>query len=188
VESSEIIANLPFEPNVQRDLLRNLRVDARELGNIEDESLYVKKEIEASDYFCMAAFLGSDQYVRNKYSSVERFGFLRRWLFSKLSGMVWGHGEKPLRVMCACLFFILVIASLLLWHGYERADMGVGLNLHDRIFSALGLSVSEFLGIPYIAGDYPQPVPFGISIMAICVRYIFIGLLVSVLFRSFSRR
>ncbi|WP_206360226.1 pentapeptide repeat-containing protein, partial [Pseudomonas viridiflava] len=56
VESGEIIANLPYEPNVRRDLLRNLRVDARELGSVEEESLYIQHEIEASDLFSISAF------------------------------------------------------------------------------------------------------------------------------------
>lgn len=187
VESSEIIANLPIEPNVRRDLLRNLRVDARELGNVEDESLYVRQEIEASDYFCMAAFLGKGPYLRNKYGTVERLGYLMQWLFSKVSGLIWGHGEKPLRVMYACMAFTLAVAGYLFAFEYSSA-LAQSLPIHERITTVLRLSASEFLGIPYQASADAIQAPFHVSIVAVCARYIFIGLLVSVLFRRLSRR
>ncbi len=187
VESSEIIANLPVEPNVRRDVLRNLRVDARELGNVEDESLYVRQEIQASDYFCLAAFLGKGPYLRNKYGTVERLGYLMQWLFSKVSGLIWGHGEKPLRVMYACIAFTLAIAAYLFAYEYSGAQEG-SLATHERIVTVLRLSASEFLGIPYQVSDYAIHAPFHVSIVAVCARYVFIGLLVSVLFRRLSRR
>lgn len=188
VDSEEVIANLPLEPNVRRDLLRNLRVDARELGSVEDEGLYIRHEIDASDLFCINVFKGKGEYYRNKYGALERIGFLGQWLQSKVSGLVWGNGEKPLRVLYACFFTIAMISMILLWFGYSIKSFPQGSNFYLNFMMSLRLSVSEFLGVPYNVDSFPLQVPFLVSVVAVFLRYVFIGLLVSVMFRSFSRR
>ncbi|ATH77932.1 hypothetical protein CLM76_10140 [Vreelandella venusta] len=188
VESAEILANLPREPNLCRDLLRVLRVDARELGNVEDESIYVRKEIEASNLFYLSAFNGRNKWYREKYGSVDRVIFLFKWGQSKLSGFIWGNGEKPIRVLYSCVLTILIIALLLAFYGYGENQFEDFSGFSSNFVVSLRLSVSEFLAIPYNAESFSLKVPFLISVFASLARYIFIGLLVSVMFRSFSRR
>jgi hypothetical protein len=188
VESSEIIANLPVEPNVRRDLLRNLRVDARELGSTEDESLYIRHEIAASDLFCISAFLGKDPFYRNKYGSLARWGYLGQWLQSKISGAVWGNGEKPIRLIFTCLALTALIAAVLLFYGRVTGILHPGENFHTNLWLAIKLAIMEFVGVPYTVSEYSLRVPIWISVIAVCLRYVVIGLLVSVMFRTFSRR
>lgn len=188
VDSAEVLANLPREPNVRRDLLRNLRVDARELGNVEDESLYIRKEIEASDLFYISAFKGREDWYRNKYGGIDRLLFLFSWIKSRVSGLIWGNGEKPVRVLYACLFTVFLITVALCAYGYELEMFNDDASFYANIHQSLKLSISEFLGIPYSVGDFKLKVPFLISVFAVFARYVFVGLLVSVMFRSFSRR
>nr|WP_015647665.1 pentapeptide repeat-containing protein [Pseudomonas sp. GLE121]AGL12835.1 pentapeptide repeat-containing protein [Pseudomonas sp. GLE121] len=188
VDSSEILANLPREPNVRRDLLRNLRVDARELGNIEDESIYIRKEIEASDDFYMSAFKAREIWYRNKYSGIDRIVFFLSWVKSKFSGLIWGNGEKPIRVLYSCVFTIIIMAAILYTYGYSKGQFPESEGFYENFAMALKLSLSEFLGVPYMVNSFSLKVPFLVSAFAALARYIFIGLLVSVMFRSFSRR
>ncbi|WP_122433868.1 pentapeptide repeat-containing protein [Pseudomonas viridiflava] len=188
VESGEIIANLPYEPNVRRDLLRNLRVDARELGSVEEESLYIQHEIEASDLFCISAFWGRGEFYRKKYSAVERFGFLFQFLKSKVSGFVWGNGERPARLGLTCFVITLILGVALFWYGHHSQAFAVGGEELDNFLLSIRLAVMEFVGVPYVVGDYDLKVPLPISVIAVCFRYVVIGLLVSVMFRAFSRR
>ena len=122
IDASEILANLPREPNIRRDLLRSLRVDARELGNSEDESFYIRKEILASEQFHIAAFLGREEFYRKKYGRLERVGFLAQWTGSKISGLIWGNGERPIRVAFFCFFLVFMMSSYLLFNNgnYEE--------------------------------------------------------------------
>lgn len=188
VDATEVLANLPREPNVRRDLLRNLRVDARELGNVEDESLYVRKEIEASDLFYISAFKGRDDWYRNKYGGIDRLSFLFSWIKSRFSGLIWGNGEKPVRVLYACLFTIALMTVVLCIYGYKVGVFSGDSSVYVNIGESFKLSVSEFLGVPYSVNDFALKVPFAVSVFAVFARYIFVGLLVSVMFRSFSRR
>ncbi|WP_374979057.1 pentapeptide repeat-containing protein [Pseudomonas solani] len=188
VESSEIISNLPREPNIQRDLLRSLRVDARELGNSEDESFYIRKEISASEEFHLAAFLGRDSFYRQKYGKLERFGFLLQWISSKSSGLIWGNGERPGRIAGFCLFLVLAMTLCTLGYNGNPQELFTSGNALPVISDALKLSTAEFLGIPYKPEDFKLKIPFLLSVIAVSLRYLIIGLLVSVFFRVFSRR
>ncbi|QHD48910.1 pentapeptide repeat-containing protein [Vreelandella aquamarina] len=188
VDSSEILANLPREPNLCRDLLRVLRVDARELGNVEDESVYIRKEIEASNLFYISAFKGREDWYRKKYSGMDRVLFLFKWMQSMFSGLIWGNGEKPARVLYSCVFTVLLISLLLVFYGYNEGQFSSEDTIYSGFAVAFKLSVSEFLGIPYDSDLFNLKVPFVISVFSSLARYIFIGLLVSVMFRSFSRR
>ncbi|WP_100633866.1 pentapeptide repeat-containing protein [Pseudomonas qingdaonensis] len=188
VDSAEMLANLPREPNVRRDLLRNLRVDARELGNVEDESLYIRNEIKASDDFYISAFKGREDWYRNKYSGIDRVSFLFSWIRSRFSGLIWGNGEKPIRVLYACLFTIFIMSAVLSAYGYSKGQFLESEGFYENFAMAIKLSVSEFLGLLYTADSFSLKVPFLVSVFAAFARYIFIGLLVSVMFRSFSRR
>lgn len=188
VDSSEILANLPREPNLCRDLLRVLRVDARELGNVEDESVYIRKEIEASNLFYISAFKGKEDWYRKKYSGMDRVLFLFKWMQSMFSGLIWGNGEKPARVLYSCVFTVLLISLLLVFYGYNEGQFSSEDTIYSGFAVAFKLSVSEFLGIPYDSDLFNLKVPFVISVFSSLARYIFIGLLVSVMFRSFSRR
>lgn len=188
VDSSEILANLPREPNVRRDLLRSLRVDARELGNSEDESFYIRKEILASEQFHMAAFLGKEEFYRKKYGRLERCGFFIQWLGSKISGLIWGNGERPIRVALFCLALVFAMSLFLLLYNGNSEELFTSVEAMPVVTNAIKLSVSEFLGIPYKPEDYKLIVPFGMSVVAVSLRYLIIGLLVSVFFRVFSRR
>lgn len=171
-----------------RDLLRVLRVDARELGNVEDESIYVRKEIEASNLFYLSAFNGHKKWYRDKYSSIDRIVFLLKWGQSKFSGLIWGNGEKPARVLYSCILTIFLISFLLTVYGYRENQFDEVSGFYSNLVVSFRLSISEFLAIPYNVESFSLRVPFVISVFASLTRYIFIGLLVSVMFRSFSRR
>jgi len=188
IESSEIIANLPREPSVQRDLLRILRVDARELGNPEDESLYIRKEIAASETFHISAFLGREEWYRKKYGRLERFGFLGKWLGSKALGAIWGNGERPARIVGFCLFLVFIFTIILLFSNGNTNELFTSGDAITLILQSLKLSIAEFLGIPYKPETYTLSVPFWFSALTALLRYLLIGVLVSVLFRAFSRR
>ncbi|HDP3466012.1 TPA: pentapeptide repeat-containing protein [Pseudomonas aeruginosa] len=188
IDAKEIIPNLPREPNIQRDLLRNLRVDARELGNAEDESFYIRKEIAASEKFHLSAFLGKDRFYREKYGHIERLGFFLQWCISKISGLVWGNGERPGRIAAFCLLLIIAMSAFIFLYNGNSTELLTSGNATPVLLQALKLSTSEFLGIPYEATDYTLKIPFLFSVAAISLRYVIIGLLVSVFFRVFSRR
>lgn len=189
VDSAEMIANLPREPNIKRDLLRSLRVDARELGSSEDESFYIRKEIAASEQFHWDAFWGVEEFYRKKYGKVERLRFIISWLASKISGMIWGNGERPLRIAFFCMVIVL-LASLAI---FMSGDNSISLLLSDEnirslVWQSFRLSISEFLGIPYVTTPESVKVPFWVSVIVVSLRYLIIGLLVSVFFRVYSRR
>ena len=104
------------------------------------------------------------------------------------SGLIWGNGEKPARVLYSCVFTVLLISLLLVFYGYNEGQFSSEDTIYSGFAVAFKLSVSEFLGIPYDSDLFNLKVPFVISVFSSLARYIFIGLLVSVMFRSFSRR
>ena len=97
LETREIIAILPQEPNLKRDSLQNLRANAAEIGNFASQREFVLAEINAAIDHELRALRGTEDYYRRKYhgffpksqAALKYFGL-------RFSGLLWGHGERPL--------------------------------------------------------------------------------------------
>ncbi|MBB6426083.1 pentapeptide repeat-containing protein [Sphingopyxis sp. JAI128] len=182
LEPKEILANLPLEPNLRRDSLQNLRSNAVEIGDYKSQRLYVLSEIEARADHLTRAFSGSESYYREKYGTVldklragVELGTLR------LGGAIWGHGEKPLLIAVSATVLILAMTLFNFWSVIPRVgweETGSGLQI-------LRYSIDQFLDAQ------PNPNFRGFLIVDYCLiamRYLYIGLFISVLLKWLSHR
>jgi len=109
IDVRELVASLPSEPNIRREALQNLRANASEVGDYAAEGLLVLQEIEATKRHYSYVLRGFDSYYRTKYSSIlSKFkaGVKLAWL--QIGGHIWGHGEKPWRLLLSCLVILNV--------------------------------------------------------------------------------
>jgi Pentapeptide repeats (9 copies) len=182
LEVREIIASLPAEPNIRREGLKNLKANAIEVGDHESVGLLVLQEIEAAKRHYHYAMKGYDAYYRNKYSTVaSRIQAGARLLWLTINGAIWGHGEKPWRLLFSCSAILLLLGLVNFWSVMPRvgwAETYGGARVFRYIFQLfLDMSPdSRFQG--FEAVDY----------IAVIMRYIYIGLFISVLYKSISHR
>ena len=72
VSLAEMLKNLPAWPNVRRELLRDLRLNAESIGDAEAVKEYVREELTASREHLKKAREGKESYYASKYKGVRK--------------------------------------------------------------------------------------------------------------------
>ena len=98
-----------------------------------------------------------------------------------LSGLIWGHGERPFRLLATCIGFILLMSLVNIWsiaprEGWTSLNGGIK-SLEYVTGTFLGMETdTRFRGFRIV--DY----------VAVLMRYLYVGLFISILYKSISRR
>jgi uncharacterized protein YjbI with pentapeptide repeats len=182
LEPLELLASLPLEANLRRECLQNLRANAVEIGDFKSQRTFVLAEIQATTDHLFRAIHGSDSYYRQKYGTFSRRLSAALQLFGlRLSSLVWGNGERPIRIMFSGMGLILLLSLINFWAVIPR----VGWSATDGGLSILRYSVDLLLGAQpnvnlrgFIVVDYAL----------ILMRYVYVGLFISVLYKTISHR
>jgi len=182
LETKEMIAMLPQEPNLRRDSLQNLRANASEIGDFSSQRKFVLAEIEATMDHQLRALKGTDDYYRRKYQ-----GFFPKaqaalsYVGLRFSGLLWGHGERPFRLVVSAAFFVMALSLVNFWAVLPRVGWeatGSGLKVLRYCFDQFWDAGPDTRFRGYLVVDYAL----------IGLRYFYIGLFISVLFKSISHR
>jgi len=182
VEVREIVASLPAAPNIRRESLQNLKANAIEVGDHDSIGYLVLQEISATERHYSYAMCAFDTYYRNKYSTLwAKVEAGMKLLGLKISGLVWGHGEKPWRLLISCLAILVLLGFVNFWSVMPRIgwnDTHRGVDVIVYVFRRF-LDVSPdgtFKGFEFV------------DVVAVIMRYVYIGLFISVLYKSISHR
>lgn len=103
LDRNEILGNLPSEPNLKRDLARNLRKNFEALGDKDSADMFLDIEIEAHEQELLGIFRRNTEYYRSHYSGVDQAFAGLKYLGSKLSGLIWGYGHRVRRLVMSYL-------------------------------------------------------------------------------------
>lgn len=178
----ELVASLPSEPNIRREGLQNLKANAIEVGDIGSISLLVLQEIEATKRHYSYALSGFDTYYQRKYPtfiSKFRAGAQLWWL--RLEGLIWGHGERPWRLLFSCLLILSGLSLVNFWSVMPQ----IGWNESHG-----GLDIAKYVVRLFL--DLPPDQRFvgfeAVDYVLVIMRYIYIGLFISVFYKSISHR
>lgn len=179
LDAKSIISALPTEPNIRQDALKNLRANATEVGDFDSQRLLVLEEIKASKDHYRRAVLGAEDYYQKKYPSLpSKLAAGWKLLLLYMSGIVWGHGERPTKIIVSGLILLALLTLInlgsvidnLTWSsffGIVQYTTSVFFDLSPR---------TEFKGFLFI--DY----------LLALLRYIYVGLYISVLYKTISHR
>ena len=178
----EIIAVLPPQPNIRRENLRNLKANAIEIGDYESVRLIVLQELEATKLHFKHAAIGFDVYYKEKYAlSSQRLFAGAQFVGLKIDQWVWGHGERPWQLLVSSGLLLLFLTGVNFWAVVPKA----GWTGSQAGLQILAYSVRTFLDMPVdIRFQGFQFVDYALVMM----RYIYIGLFVSVLYKAISHR
>lgn len=182
LDPAEMLASLPLEPNLRRDSLRNLRANAVEIGHYRSQRHYVLAEVDAAiDHYRRAARAEED-YYRTKYPRpFDRFKARIKLITLQIGGLVWGHGERPFRMLASAAVLTLALTLLTLGSVMPRIGWQA---------SRAGLEVLKY-SIDQLLDAQPDMQFRGFALVdysLIAMRYLYIGLFISVLARSASHR
>ena len=182
IDAKEVVASLPEAPNQRRDALQNLRANANAIGDYGALGMLTLQEVAAATEHHRRALLGSDSYYRQKYTSfwdkLKSAGALARYTTSSI---VWGHGEKPAHILFSLTALLLFLAMVNFWAVLPRqswAETSYGLQILRYVFETfLDLSPdNRFRGFLFV--DYAVAI----------ARYVYVGIFISILYKSISHR
>jgi hypothetical protein len=184
VPRAAVLNNVPSRPNVARDLFRNLRANALQLGNTEDANAYIDEELRANSEFLRRALFNMEEYYREKYPFWPyKPKLFFKYLANAAGRLFWGHGESFVR---------LVIATLIVALGIGLTDWLLNPGLGDATAPFVSsLSKHEFhsldvlLDLHIIAQTDVSPTA---RLFLTLLRYVALGLGFSILFRRNSYR
>lgn len=179
----ELLANLCPWPNVNREWLRRLRINFESTGNIEAVKACVREEMKASREHLKKAREAKEGYYAKSYK-----GFWKqipvRWESFRVSldWHLWGHGEYPIKL------FLTVMAILIAASGYVVVDshsVNNSFSLRDAFYTFL----TAFRDVSYTFVGLPQDsIAEWLAAILSLIRYIALGLFISVLYKNIARR
>jgi hypothetical protein len=173
--ADEILACLPPEPNLRRDLARNLRSNFEMIGDKKTADKLLDIEIQANEDLSKSIFLSDTDYYRDHYNLLDQIREGLKLIASKLSGIVWGYGRKVGRLFlsyisitafCSLITYFGEINFIVgnektprhftfwesIYMGFDATIKGVGISLTPiSIFGKLILLSESFLGTLFLA-------------------------------------
>lgn len=182
VPAAEIISNLPPQPNLRRDVLQVLKVNALQVGDIEGSRRFTDEEIKATEVHLKMALKGEGHYYKEKYpSTYDKFILLIQLASHKASGFFWGHGERPYKLIMSLLVIILLMTLI----NALSYPLSLSLDAAGYFANSLENSVDTFLGVKNSVTDGGFLL---VNYFLVILRYIYIGLFISVLAKYVSFR
>lgn len=182
IELKEIRANLPVTPNQRAETIKNLKANQISMGDFDDLSSLALEEMEVTKTHLKNIFESKISYYIQKYPSnlTKIKAFIE---FHKLSaiGWFWGHGEKTENLAFSCLVLLIVYWVVSVLNGiysFGAISLGDAVGRFDYILRLfLDMSVdAKYSGFVFL--DY----------VIVLTRYIYLGLLISVLYKRISSR
>ena len=107
---------MPTEPNLRRDLARNLRSNSEMIGDKKSADRFLDIEIQASEELSKAIFLSATKYYKENYSVIDQVREGLKYLGSKVSGLVWGYGHRVGRLLLSYIT-VTILCSLTSYFG-----------------------------------------------------------------------
>jgi hypothetical protein len=190
IPAKEVMCNVPSEPNVRRELMQALRVNAISLANDEDTKFFIRQEMKAAELHNQKAREAKEFYYAPKYGwPANRWGWIRvrlEYIWLGIQRFGWGYGEYPWRLLRSTALLLLVFAILLT---FKTAQPETG------FVKTLSLSIKQvisvFLAVPLSPQDSQRSgslVAWLLLSLTAITRYVALGLFVTMLFRRLSKR
>ncbi|MBV8252326.1 MAG: pentapeptide repeat-containing protein [Chitinophaga sp.] len=182
IQQKQVLNNLPEWPNVKVLLLQNHKANANSFGDVKAVRAYLSEEIEANKEHYRRAMLRNEAYYSSKYSKVgQKLTAIRKYYGLVIDNVIWGHGEKPLRVLFSIILLILLTAILQLVFS-DNIEKNTLEGSFSGFMAYCANDVKAFIGIQ--GADVSDFVKGSLIIF----RYVAFSLFVRILFNKFSWR
>lgn len=188
LNSDAMIDNLPKEPNLKRDLARNLKKNFEGLGDKKTADVFLDIEIEAQEEDLAGAFWGHTDYYREHYPTfIKRFGAGLEFLLSKMAGIFLGYGHRIDKLIISFIILTCILglityqsSSLFIVDSQEPSRV---LKFSESIYFAftvmLGIRTSHFLPV----SESAKLLLFILGLL----RVLFLPLLAATFYRKIAR-
>ena len=176
IEPEILRTGCPGFENLQMRFARSLRINYQDIGDSDAVNEAILVELAATGVHLRKAVFSRESYYRNKYRGFKRLAITAELAKFKALDLIWGNGEKVVRLIGA-LFFVLVCMAL-----YDVLSFRNLKNVDDYI-DAIVLAPQVLIGAN-------SPLEFGTAYLSIVatIRLVAFALLVSMFLKRFHRR
>ena len=182
LEPNEILSNAPESANLKRELLRSLQANAVEIGAYKSQRQFALAEIAATKHHYWSAVFGGDEYYEKKFPTLpKKIAPALGWVWLSLLDLVWGNGEKPGNMFFSLLAILTFLSAV---NAFPVAG-ALGWSESWFGFRSVGYVFTTFLSItanPEYRGFWL------IDYLTAALRYLYIGLFISVVYRASVHR
>jgi hypothetical protein len=182
VDIKEILAVLPPEPNKRQENLQNLIANTQETGTYNDQRLIVQEKIKTNKLHQWYALVSHTEYYSKKYATIwNKLEVIGNLISLHTNGFLWGNGERPSLILFSALLFLAILTAINAVIGLQTIPWSET----ENGIKFLKYSVSFLFGIPV---ELKFGGVFWIDFLLAAMRYVYVGLFISVLYRSISHR
>lgn len=142
---SQIQEHKPRDPQAAAKLFRNLASEHKKLGNWEQVDKYIMASYRERERHFNYVITGKNDFYKRKYSGMQRFTYIFRWIGSKLAGSILGYGVSWTIFARSVLIFGLVVFPII------NAIFGSHIRINGDIYDQSLSSVGGYLGDLYAA-------------------------------------
>jgi hypothetical protein len=192
ISAEQVIGNQPEWPSARVELMQTHRVNAVSIGDDAAIKLYAREEMLAKREDYRRARQRRESHYAEKYKGALNWLKVRWnsfWLW--VDWTVWGHGEYPLKLLRSTVLLLLLLTFFVLVDAQCFASGQTIEAIAANTYTSLKLSISAYLGTPYVQTYIAQlPAAVGwvpITLFAL-LRYVTLGLFVSLLIRRLAKR
>jgi hypothetical protein len=174
----EVVKNLPYQPNIRRDLVRALRVNAVAMGDQETSNSLISLELLASTQHHWEVVKRANSYYE-KYNTVERVSSFFSYLGLRIESLIWGFGLSPSRLLG---WVILAIAL----SGVAISQASLSGTSPIPMFSGLKYAIFGILDLALVPTEVLSINRTTFAAL-VAIRMIVIGLLITIIYRRYAR-
>lgn len=183
----EIIACLPSEPNLRRDLARNLRANYEMIGDKKSADTFLDIENQAIEEEFKAIFLSKTTYYKDRYKLTEQVQSGLKFMVSRLSGFIWGYGHSVGRLFRS-YFLITFLLSLITYFGETNIHVLKDGALHPLNFwQSIYTGFSQTVGLTGLQFEQVTLVGKFIMFAESFLGTLFLALLAATFYRRIAR-
>jgi len=187
VPYADFESSLPTEPNLRRLLAENLAREADASGATSDGRLYRLQVYPAYEQYLLRGFLASDDWSRRHFPSVAERAVAGVKLIARWGNRVlWGYGERGwvlVRNAVILTFGLFPLIFFLVRDDLSQTDGTLARASYFLLSADNMLSGTGFSGV-----DPTTSLSRLLVGLQVLVGLVFIGLAVTLLFRSITRR
>lgn len=183
----EIINCLPVEPNLKKELARNLKMNFIGLGEKNIADIFLDIEIKARQEEQLAIFCSHTDYYRSKYDCIDRIKNLLGYWKSKILGFLSGYGYKIHWVLFSFLIMQLTLTTFL-YFSFSEFVFENGTKGSLSFLQAGKAVLSESIKFSYSSYSPQTTIAKMLLFISRFIGIVYLGLLSATIYRKIARQ
>ena len=168
--------NLPKYENIRLNLLKNLRVNAEQIGERDILERLIIAEANTLTEHYKKAFTHNESYYKEKYKGFLRIKNFFKYIGMKSKKILWNHGYSYIRILIVSLIFLFLMSILPTIRSI--GDSTLLSDITELLLNSIWNSICVYVDVPLeinILND--------VEILILVIsRYITIGIFINVFY------